>query len=44
MGNEKENHNFRGLTIQQIEIFLTVAKHLNYSQAAEGIVSQPACY
>jgi DNA-binding transcriptional LysR family regulator len=43
MGNEKESHNFQGLTIQQIEIFLTVAKHLNYSLAAKELyLSQPA--
>jgi DNA-binding transcriptional LysR family regulator len=34
---------FRGFTLQQIEVFLTVAKHLNYSKAAKELyISQPA--
>lgn len=38
-----ETSRFRGFTIQQIEVFLTVAKHLNYSKAARELyLSQPA--
>jgi DNA-binding transcriptional LysR family regulator len=38
-----ETSRFGGFTIQQIEVFLTVAKHLNYSKAARELyLSQPA--
>jgi DNA-binding transcriptional LysR family regulator len=42
-GVKREGKSFRGFTIQQIEIFLTVAKHLNYTKAAKELyISQPA--
>lgn len=38
-----DNNTFRGFTLHQIEIFLTVAKHLNFSKAARELyISQPA--